>query len=418
MYKKIRNIIMVPIICMIVGYLLLVLVNLIPGDWIRNEAKESAEILSQQGTYVDGIIDGWFLDNWTDADCISITINKSSSNPFYNAINAFQLGGEGEYPGSIEALQSTVDGRGKYVGDHSFLWNGFQIWLRILMVKYNISEIRMFVYLLTILLIAVVCILLSRVKNNICAFIPFLAAISFFNFQMDSLSLLFFNDICIMLIASIGVIWIYANGKRKYAEEFFAGIGALVAFSSMLIMPLITLGFPLIIYLILANEENSKDNLLTTVKCTVSWVIGYAMTMITKVLLSILIINSETGIDRVSSHTGQGEFSILERLSKIVEVFMRVVNRSEMERDLAIFISILLVSYVLIRKRSNFKRFGTLWPILIVALFPCVWCFVCASHAGHGWTQWNFAISIFAILQMFWEVCEFKCDMFEITKKK
>ena len=418
MGKKIRNIICIPFICMIVGYLLLVLVNLIPYNWIKNEAIESADILMSQGTYASGYLEGWFLDNWTDADCISIVVNKSSTNPFYNAINAFQLSGEDDpYTASVEALQSAVNDNGINVGDHSYLWNGFQIWLRILMIKYNISAIRMFTYLVTIFLLVLVCVLNAKIKGNVWAFIPFLAAFSFFNFQMESLSLMFFNDICVMLLASIFIFIIHMHKKDEYTEEFFAFVGATVAFTSMVIMPLITLCFPLIIFSSLRKEINLRTNIVTTLKCIGSWAISYGITMITKILLSIFVINQKNGWLKILSYTGQESYDFKSRLDRILEVFLRIGNESEIKIHLAILSIVVLLMYLVMKKRSNLKKVSCMWHYLVIALIPCAWCFICVGHAGHGWTQWEYSISFFAILQLLWELCDFK-DVKELELRK
>ena len=197
---KYRKLIAIPFITMIVGYILLVLINLIPTKLILTKAKESANILSSEGLY-PGVFFS-FMDNWTNADCISIIVNKKTNNPFYNAINAYEYANEADTQG-IERLQSSLAGRAYEVHDHSYLWHGFQLWLKPLLLRYNITEIRLLMYFIIIALVSILCVLLAQTKNNPLGFLPFLAAFTIFNFQLNSLSLLFFNDFSIALIASI-----------------------------------------------------------------------------------------------------------------------------------------------------------------------------------------------------------------------
>ena len=43
----------------------------------------------------------------------------------------------------------------------------------------------------------------------------------------------------------------------------------------------------------------------------------------------------------------------------------------------------------------------------VIALFPCFWCFLIAGHVFHGWTCWLYSISVFAILQMTYDLSKF-----------
>lgn len=405
--KKICNILLIPFGVMAVGYIMLVITCLVPGKWIKNEVRESADILSSQGTYPSGYLDGWFLDNFTDADCISIVYNMSTQNPFYNAINAFQLSDEEDTnPGSIRALRASIDGNGKKVGDHSFLWHGFRIWLKPLMIKYNISEIRMILYFVTIFLVALVCVTLSNIRHNMLSFVPFLAAFSFFNFQMESLSLLFFNDLFITLVAILLISNLCYYKKEKYFEEVFVTIGAVVAFSSMLILPMITLGFPLIIALV--YEKNNANKLGQLIKCSTSWCFGYGITMITKIFISTYFFGSKKGISSVLIYSGKGDYAIMDRVNMLRQVMTCVITHSVIKRDLVILFLFVVVIYIIVRKRENIRNIKDLWSLIIIANYPCIWCIVCAGHAGHGWTYMNFSISLFALLEMLWGILDLK----------
>ena len=73
-------------------FLLLVLVYCIPDNMLDKNVKISAEKLNKEGIYPDVYASGSFLDTWTDAACIAITINRKNDNPFYSAIDAYQSG--------------------------------------------------------------------------------------------------------------------------------------------------------------------------------------------------------------------------------------------------------------------------------------------------------------------------------------
>lgn len=402
MKNKVSSIILIPFIIMILGYLLLVIVNLIPSQWIHNEAEESANILMSQGPYPSTILTGVYWDNWTDSDCISITINKSSTNPFFNAIHGFQYASsEDSHAASIEALYSSVYGNASVVGEHSYLWNGFQIWLRVLMIRYNISEIRVLLYLITIFLSTFLCVLLTKAKSSILGFIPFLLSFSFFGFQLESLSLLFFNDFTISLVSATMVIYTATKDKENYNNTIFAATGASIAFFSMLILPILALAFPLIIALTCSNGK--KFELKSLFTYTVSWLYGYGLTMGSKIIISMLFINSTAGITRLSNYTGMKSFSIIDRLGRIKANLISVIYRSKIERHILLTLLVFLVIYIVLNIQHTMNRLKKSWVLFIVALYPAIWSFVCAGHTVHGWTYWNYSISLFSLLEVLFD---------------
>ena len=86
--KELRTILIYVLVGVLVGYLLLVLVNFIPKELIRNNVKISSKILVKQGDVPNMFLKGVTLENFTDADAISLTFNKDN-NPFYDALYAY-----------------------------------------------------------------------------------------------------------------------------------------------------------------------------------------------------------------------------------------------------------------------------------------------------------------------------------------
>lgn len=401
--KKGIRIISIPIVVMVIGYLLLVISCLIPKWMIQNEIKESAEIICEQGKYVTGVTDGFLLDNSTDSDCLSIVYNRKSDNPFLNALNAFQVGKRGMETGihSVDALKAAANDDWDSIGDHSYLWHGYRVWLSLLLIKYNINDIRTFLLLVTNFSMVLFCIYMCKIKKNIMVIIPFLFSFLYFNLHIETLSLLFFNDIFLMLLGCTLVIWLCNNNKKKYLTQAYTLIGSLVAFSSMLMLPTLTLGFPLIIILLLYPENEKIENLKNTIIYSLSWLVGYALTMGTKIMISLLYIkDGHTGKERVINYTGADSYDIKSRFEIVKNVFIKALTDSEIKKDILIILFICLLIICIYKKKINIKS-SNFSSLILVMLYPAIWCFFMPGHSGHGWTSWNFAISIFAIMAIF-----------------
>ena len=90
-----------------------------------------------------------FLENFSDADAFAVTFNQKQQNIFINALEDFNyyLGERGNNRG-VEALWETAQGNTKNLKtyQHSQEWNGFQIYLKPLLIFtiYRISVICLF----------------------------------------------------------------------------------------------------------------------------------------------------------------------------------------------------------------------------------------------------------------------------------
>lgn len=417
--KKLCHAVLTACICMTVGYLLLALVYCIPNYKLEPELKESAAIISAQGNHppvvefndffsYNNILYNMYLENYTDADCISISYNQKSKNPFYNALDGFQLGETQDKAHALEALSALANGSGKYVGDHSQFWHGFRIWLRPLMVRYNITEIRSITFMAATLLLVTLCVLLARVREKLLAFVPFLFAISVFNLQIESLSLLFANDFCGALLACMAVLWAYENRKERFLPEIFAVAGILVAFTSMLMLPLLTLGLPLVLWLTLARERSMRQKFSDLLCCSMCWGVGWALTVGTKCLISMQFFRTGTAQERIQLWSGVGTLSSAGRLATVGQVLDKVFG-SATTRDFLLLVAVVFVVGVLLcGPRTACRIIGQMLPVFCVGVYPALWCFVLAPHTIHAWTIWNYSISLFAVLQTVWEIWQAK----------
>lgn len=128
--------------------------------------------------------------------------------------------------------------------------------------------------------------------------------------------------------------------------------------------------------------------------------------MITKIIISFSIIKSGTGWKRVYQYTGiRGSYTLLDRLKRIEYVCYEVLTRSRVETDVAIIILIVSVLYIILGRKVKVSIIKQMSPLLLIAIYPCIWCFICAEHSLHAWTPWLFSISFFAILQIIFVLC-------------
>lgn len=399
--REILLTILAPIICMFGGVILLALVYFIPNDKLEQNVKDAAATFERQGRYYSDVASGFLLDNFTDADAVSATYFVDSDNRIVNALHAVNYGV------AVDGLVSAVNGNFSEKSSRAYQWYGFRIWLRPLLAFSSIDDIRRCCFFISLALLCTVCVLIAKVKKSECGFIPFLIAFSVFNFEMESLSLLFFTDFTIVLLGMMAVLFVNKWNKEGYAIVIFAGIGALIAFSSMLIMPTLTIGFPLIVWMSGNDLSSSKQKIKGAIRNLLAWCWGYFTTLVTKILIYAFMYEKETGVNKVTGYTGLGEWNINGRIGQVFVVFRNAVSILWKTEFLGLMIGVIvLLAYIVVKGKWDKNVMDRNWPILLVGLLPIGWIFCVAKHSCHGWTPWLFSISVYAILEFLWKMVE------------
>ena len=94
---------------MAAGFVLLVLACCIPSEWIRKNVVNSAAILKEQGVYPSLYLEGRFIDNYTDGDCLAM-VWTCGGNPIVSALNPVEWDSLPASENGVEVLQNTVNG--------------------------------------------------------------------------------------------------------------------------------------------------------------------------------------------------------------------------------------------------------------------------------------------------------------------
>ena len=194
-------------ISILVGYFLLVISLCIPNGLLVQNTKKSAEILYSQGDYPDLYLDDAFVEGFTDADYVAVAYNMRTDNPFYNAIDAFNYCYSTRgYDRGSKALYMTFFDEPQKIYEHSHAWHGYRIFLRPLLIRYNINEIRYIMTSACLFLIVLICLYIGRISGSMIKSIPFLVSVAFYNYQIISISLSVALNLLLALIPSAVIL--------------------------------------------------------------------------------------------------------------------------------------------------------------------------------------------------------------------
>ena len=183
--------------------------------------------------------------------------------------------------------------------------------------------------------------------------------------------------------------------------EFFLAAGMLTSYFDFLTYPLVTLGFPLCVYLYL-NRESGKRELMHIAAYSAEWGIGYMGFWAMKWILTDILTGSSTisdGLRTILERTQTaGEASRTAGFAEVIKMNGSVYgNRAFGLLILGIFIWLAGRSY---KRRKTVCRDSIIHAgiILLVALYPFVWFFCTQNHSQEHWifTCKIFSVTVFA----------------------
>ena len=175
--------------------------------------------------------------------------------------------------------------------EYARYWHGYVAFLRPLLIFLNFNEIRaLSTGLLAFLALIALMLLYKRIKFKYC-FVIILALLCSEYFIMGFT----LQGLMTFVISMISTIIICIRfDKIKNIGLYFFSIGMVTCYFDLLTHPLITLGIPMIIYLLIKQEKGKislKEAIKIIVKNTLLWGMGWIITNLTKWIIVDILYN-------------------------------------------------------------------------------------------------------------------------------
>ena len=386
-------------------FLLQTAVYALPNERIETHLSQSAEVFEAEGTY-PLLMDGYNsqLDNWTD----SVMLLTAS---YKNGDSVIRQAAQNIYPreNGVDPTDTLI----KYDNDkeytefsYSRYWNGYIIWLRLLLVFMNYQKIRMLIMSIQILLFVLALKVLYDKNRKLC--IPLSLLFIFFNPVATMISMQFSTVVNLLFLTIIIMLrwWDYFEKQWNFILLFWI-VGVLTNIFDFFTFPLITLGVPLIIYLCTIKWTTEKGSGTIAVKGsgTVAWFVGYGLTWTAKWVLATLVTGKNVIINALGQvhyrSSNQGETGTINFADVIAE------NMKSGYNPIIVLCLIIMATIFMFRlikfKRINNKEKGF---ILMIGTYPLIWEIVIKNHEyiHHWFTFRNLGILVFALFT-FMMVC-------------
>lgn len=407
----------------ILGYLLLYLgivvlfsvlmlgTYMLPDYNIRGHVAESIPQLQGEGIGYCPFFaqSSAMLDTHTDALILNIAqakgmneeqsvVQKAFENSFY----------EDKTANALSSLSESVNMPNNN-HEYSRYWHGIQVLVRPLLLFFNYTEIR---YLLMILVFILLGITFSMMGKQLGTkhTISFAITISLMYIVLIPMSLQYSSIFIVTLLGMISVLFLYKIKKEKFLGMLFFAIGAFSTFFDLLTYPLVSLGFPLVLAIILENKKgkNLLQQMIFIIQLGIIWALGYAILFFTKWVVASIVLNKDAitlALNELLFRVNGNETYPVDRIATLKNNFNYFFIPTAKYILIAIFI-IWIVAFVLYRKKI--KECKLVLPLICIAMVPYIWYLAFSGHSSiHAWfTNKIQAVSVFAILCLLFEVID------------
>lgn len=419
MLRKILKYAISFIIMIVVFLLALIIVSYIPQDFVKDNIKETAEIMILEGEEktLNSIFRSLYTNNSTDAIMFNLTYTMNSEiglEALFMARRNFVPGVTevavkdtlGDLPHETEEylmtseLLKTVNNEKQQAYDYARYWHGYVTILRPLSVFFNITTIRWIMQTILIVLLGMLAYYLYKNANFKIAVSVILAFIATDLFVWYTT----IQGMFVMILA-VGISIFVANKKinDKNINWYLMIVGGLTAYFDFLTTPLVTCLLPILVFNIVNVEKTTvKQEIIKLIKNFFLWGIGYFGVWLVKWILVDIIYQTniiKLSFEQIYYRMGSYIKTRVENLN-ILAVFNNVVNSLNV---LSIAIYVFLYTYSLLNEKKHKKGYFLTSQKLIYyvcAIIPFIWYYIICEHSyqHYFFTYKNLLITLLSVM--------------------
>ena len=393
-FNFIKNCVLIFLVSGILGTVLLCLSYALPNETIYNNAKSSSQIFADEGMYKQLIpsYENTQLDNYTDALIMGEVVYNGDESIVEKAMKVYRYTNDDPVNDFIGIMNNEKYSSSSY----ERYWHGNIAFIRPAFLLFDYASLRIINIVLQFLL--VICVVYLMAKKGLNKYIfPFVISLLVIMPFTIGFSFQFSSVYYVTLITSIIVLkyndWLKQKGRYLYL--FFID-GILINYLDLLTFPVLSLGIPLIFYMLL-NNHKLKESIFDIIKISVMWGLGYFGMWVLKWSIGSLLCGEnffglalDTAKYRMEADAG--------RFVTIIKNIM--VYYKKVYLCMAILIFIYYVIIFIKNQRKFNKNMIEFIPYLIIIFIPFAWYFVLSQHSNmHYWfTNKSLMISFFAFL--------------------
>lgn len=401
--KNAAKVIIILITGILLGFLALCLVHLLPTERMFQNVLHSQDVINSHAQLIPGY-ESTTIDNYTDSIMLNEAICPFEGSLIEKVIYNNQVNYYRQYDQQENLLRYLQGEEGYDYQGYSHYWGGHQVFLKLLLLWFDYADILVInVIAQGLLLVLVIMGLYKAGKQHI--ILPFLAAVLSMMPIVTAICLQYNDIYYITMLGSCLIVFSFDKIKASRMYLLFLVLGMATSYFDFLTYPFVSLGIPLVLFLVFISAETFSRQLFYLIQCSALWCIGYLGMWSGKWILSGILMPGKDMIGRAlisiryrsSSFAGGKAINVFDVLLKNLFVYLKWP---------IIFLIGGTGIYLPIRaaKRKAFSRALLLKCVcyLLICLYPIAWYLIAKNHSyEHSFmTYRELAITTFSGLAM------------------
>ena len=437
--KNILKYVLTFVVMVVLGIGALYLVTFIPKVMIKENVEISSEVLLEQGEKFrkKSLTRDVLFHNSTDAIMLNIVYGLDETDRLDGILKARRnyledsnqkvvrdLTGnlKSDYSGfkMTKELEGLVNGNySQRVFEYARYWHGYIIILRIMLVFFDVVEIRIILQLLVLTLLTMLAYLLvikhKKSKEAMVILLAFfMLDLTTWSYNIQGMFAMLIALIVSNLIA-IGVI----NSKKLSYALFITGI--MTAYFDFLTVPLVTCLLPIIVNNIVRCEDEKFSKIfIRFVLNVISWAVGYALFWGTKWIISDILTDTniiKTSLEQILIRIGiKDNDKPMDKLivNSLIENFKLLFNPLNLFVS-SLFITIGIFNIINYGIKNVYNKNCFVYHMSIIAVV--LWYVVCADHSSlHSFFTYRLLIPL--IISVFLMAVQYDKENIKFKFKK
>jgi len=394
--NKLKNIVIILAGSALIGTLLLVLVFCIPTGRIKENVHKSVDrilVSSEQfegNAFLQHIVQN--KESYTDSIMVQYAFEKiPDKNVYEHAMWAYHYDLEEEIWAAEDSLRAVLNGADTsqmHLREYSRYWHGYLEYLKPLLLIFSWEQLVWIELGLHIALLLAVAVLFIK-KKVPGAILALVAGLAFMKPELMMVSLTMSVSLIIMSTALIVQMkksdWLAEKG---WYPEFFLVVGILTSYLDFLTYPVVTLGFPLGIWFLMAEREAIWTAIKRIVGYSFCWGVGYAGMWASKWIIADLTLQTGTIRDAVWNVIGRTE-AIGGRPRMNGGFYVLSLNLQEYGSSIYMIMAGVLIVLAVASIVCAFCAkvpvktiLETIIPFIIIGIIPFAWIIVVQHHSA------------------------------------
>lgn len=387
----------------ILGFAALCLVHLIPVDKMYQNVATSKDAINVHQQIVGGYV-STTVDNYTDSIMLNEAICDIDTGLIDKVVNNYQANYWKGYDQQGNLMHYLDGDEGYRYQGYSHYWGGHQIFIKLMLLVGDYPDILVFNTIVQFLLVMAIMIRLQKMGKGY-AILPFGIVIASMMPVTIALCMQYCTVYYVTILGSLLLLKRYEKNPHADMCLLFLMIGMATSYVDFLTYPFVSLGIPLVFWLMLEQEEKLSRKVGRLLWNSGFWCAGYIGMWAGKWILGS-ILSPQSGslgmainsiLYRGSNTSTEGTVSLMDVLMKNAFVYIK-------KPLLAVLVCVIVFYCCKIVKNKaltaqNIKR---MIPYVIVFFYPLLWYRMSENHSyEHAFMAYReLAIGLFAGLMI------------------